>query len=110
MDKPKSGIPPRALYALHIIKHSLTADNDLALKVSNTGSLVVAHHIDDLVNGIMKMETALIDSSLRLEVLREEVKEYSELLDGYPAGLLNEEEKAELHALVEKWRRNDEEG
>lgn len=101
-------VSPRALCALHIIKHSLTADNDLALKVSNTGSLVVAHHIDDLVNAVMRMETELIDNRSRLDLLREEIKEYCELLDGYPVDLLNDEEKAELRALVEKWRKADE--
>ena len=109
MKDKNVSISPRAMYALHILKSKLTADNDLALKATNTGSMVIAHHIDEIVAGIMKLETELLDCRLHLDILREEVKGYRELLDDYTAEMLSDDEKAELRALVEKWREKDKE-
>lgn len=102
-------ISRRALYALIIIKRSLLEDNDLALKVSSTGSIVVAHHIDEIMSGVMRMESDLFDAQMTLKAEKEENKDYRELLGGYTADMLSDEERAKVHALVEEWEKVDEE-
>ena len=107
-DKDVS-ISPRAMYALHILKNKLTADNDLALRASNTGGLVIAHYIDEIVAGAMKLETELLDCRIHLEIYRKSDEAYRELVGDYTPDILTEDEKAELRALVEKWREKDRE-
>lgn len=102
-------ITPRAMYALHILKNKLTADNDLALRTSNTGSLVIAHHLDEVVSGIMRLETELLNCRIHLEIYRKSDEAYRELVGDYTPDILTEDEKAELRALVEKWREKDRE-
>ena len=102
-------ISPRAMYALHILKNKLTADNDLALRASNTGNLVIAHHLDEVVSGIMTLETELLDCRIQLEIYRRADEAYRELVGDYTPDILTEDEKAELRALVEKWREKDRE-
>ena len=68
----KEYIGRRAMYALIIIKRSLLEDNDLAIKVANTGSIVAAHHIDEIMSGIMRMESDLFDCQMKLKSEKEE--------------------------------------
>lgn len=103
----KEYISRRALYALIIIKRRLMADNDLALKVSDTGSMVVAHHIDELMSGIMRMESDLFECQMTLKDEKEENKSYRELLGNYTADMLNDEERAKVRALVAEWEKAD---
>lgn len=100
-------IKPRAMYALHILKEKLIADNDLALRITNTGSLVIAHHLDEIVSGIMMLETELLNCRINLDILREELNGYRETLGDYTVELLSDEEKAELRALIKRWDEKD---
>lgn len=105
----KEYISRRAMYALIIIKRSLLEDNELASKVTNTGSLVAAHHIDEIVSGIMKMETDLFDCQMALKAEKEETEGYRELLGGYTADMLSDEEREKVSALVKEFEKADEE-
>ena len=105
----KEYISRRALYTLIIIKRKLMEDNDLATKVSNSGSLVAAHHIDEIVSGIMKMETDLFDCQMTLKAEKEENEGYQELLGGYTADMLSDEEREKVSALVKEFEKSDEE-
>ena len=105
----KEYIQRRAMYALIIIKRSLLEDTDLATKVANTGSLVAAHHIDEIMSGIMRMETDLFDCQMRLKAEEEENKDYRELLGGYTADMLSDEEREKVSALVKEFEKADEE-
>ena len=105
----KEYIGRRAMYALIIIKRSLLEDNELASKVTNTGSLVAAHHIDEIVSGIMKMETDLFDCQMTLKAEKEENEGYRELLGGYAPDMLSEEEREKVSELVKEWEKTDEE-
>ena len=101
-------IQNRAMYALIIIKRSLLEDNDLASKVANTGSIVAAHHIDEIMSGIMRMESDLFDCQMTLKAEREENKDYRELLGGYTADMLSDEEREKVCALVKEFEKADE--
>lgn len=90
-----------------IIKRALMRDDDLARKVSNTGSAVVAKHIDEIVSGIMRMESDLFDCQMTLKAEKDENNGYRELLGGYTADMLSDEERAKVHALVEEWEKAD---
>ena len=105
----KEYISNRAMYTLIIIKRKLMEDNELASKVTNTGSLVMAHHIDEIVSGIMKMETDLFDCQMTLKAEKEENEGYRELLSGYTADMLSEEEREKVSELVKEWEKTDEE-
>lgn len=104
----KEYIQRRAMYALIIIKRSLLEDNDLAIKVANTGSVVAAHHIDEIVSGIMRMESDLFDCQMTLKAVKEENQGYLELLDGHTADMLSEEEREKVRALVKEFEKADE--
>ena len=99
----------RAMYALIIIKRSLLEDTDLATKVANTGSLVAAHHIDEIMSGIMRMETDLFDCKITLKAEVEENEAYRELLGGYAPDMLSEEEREKVSERVKEWEKTDEE-
>lgn len=105
----KEYIQRRALYALIIIKRSLLEDNDLAIKVANTGSIVAARHIDEILSGIMRMESDLFDCQMTLKAEKEESQGYRELLNGYTADMLSDEEREKVRALVKEWEKADEE-
>ena len=105
----KEYISRRALYTLIIIKRKLMEDNDLALKVSESGSLAVAHHIDEIMCGIMKMETDLYDYKIKLKANVEENEDYMNLLGGYTADMLSDEEREKVSALVKEFEKSDEE-
>lgn len=105
----KEYIQRRAMYALIIIKRSLLEDNDLAIKVANTGSIVAAHHIDEIMSGIMRMESDLFDCQMTLKAEKEENKGYQELLGGYTADMLSDEEREKVSALVKEFEKSDEE-
>lgn len=105
----KEYISRRAMYALIIIKRSLLEDNDLATKVANTGSIVAAHHIDEIMSGIMKMETDLYDYKITLKAKQEENEDYMNLLGGYTADMLSDEEREKVSALVKEFEKSDEE-
>ena len=105
----KEYIGSRAMYALIIIKRSLLEDNDLATKVANTGSIVAAHHIDEIMSGIMRMESDLFDCQMRLKAEVEENKDYLELLGGYTADMLSDEEREKGRALVKEGEKVEEE-
>lgn len=101
-------IPARAISVLLQMKQAMLADNALAIKVSGCGKIAVANYIDDLIAKATKLETLYHDYRESFNREYETVKEYLNLL-GYTPDQLNDEEKAELRALVEKWRKKDEE-
>lgn len=105
----KEYISRRAMNTLIIIKRKLMEDNDLATKVSESGSLVVAHHIDEIMCGIMKMETDLYDYKITLKSKQEENEDYMNLLGGYTADMLSDEEREKVSALVKEFEKSDEE-
>lgn len=90
--KTEIRIPARSISLLVTIKQRLMEDNDLSSKVSDLGKYAVAHHIDDLIINVLELE-----------------RRYHELLDGYSADILGDEEKAEVRALVEKWKAKEDE-
>ena len=105
----KEYISNRAMYTLIIIKRKLMEDNDLASKASESGSLAVAHHIDEIMSGIMRMETDLFDCKIKLKAEVEENEAYRELLGGYAPDMLSEEEREKVSELVKEWEKTDEE-
>lgn len=100
-------ISNRAMYALIIIKRKLLENNDLALEASNSGSMVVAHHIDEIMSGLMRMESDLFDCQMTLKAEKEENEGFRELLGGYTADMLSDGERAKVRALVEEWEKTD---
>ena len=105
----KEYISCRAMYTLIIIKRKLMEDNDLASKVSNSSCLTVAHYIDEIMSGIMRMESDLFDCQMTLKAEKEENKDYQELLGGYTADMLSDEEREKVSALVKEFEKSDEE-
>lgn len=103
-------IPARSISMLLQIKQAFLADNETALKVSNCGNLTAAHYIDDLINTVTRLETDYQDLRMRLEVARMKNEEHCKMLGGYTIEVLTDKEKSELQALVEKWRKADDDG
>lgn len=99
----------RALYALIIIKDKLAENNELSMEVTETGSAVSARHIDSVVSSYMSMESELIELRAKLAAEKEENQMYHELLGDYTPEMLDEDEAAELRALVAKWEATDRE-
>lgn len=105
----KEYISNRAMYTLIIIKRRLMEDNDLGIKVANAGSIVAAHHIDEIMSGIMRMESDLFDCQMKLKSEKEENNDYREMLCGYTADMLSDEEREKVSALVKEFEKSDEE-
>lgn len=101
-------IPARSISMLVQIKQALLADNELAYKVTGCGKFVAARHIDDLITNACKLESLYHDCRANYNLEHERVKEFHKLLGGFEPDILSDEEKAEVTALVEKWRQNDE--
>lgn len=96
-----------ALNAMIVLKRKLLADADLAMKASGCSSIVVAHYIDEIINGVLRTETELIDTRRFLDAQREYVAEYEAMFCDYTVNMLNDARKVELRALVEKWEKED---
>lgn len=107
MDECK--IPARSISMLVQIKQALLADNELAHKVTGCGKFVATHYIDDLIANACKLESLCHDYRANYNLEHERVKEFHKLLGGFEPDILSDEEKAEVAALVEKWRQKDEE-
>ena len=105
----KEYISRRAMYTLIIIKRKLMEDSELATKVSGSGNIVVAHHLDEIMCGIINMETDLYDCQMTLKAEKEENNDYRELLGGYTADMLSDEEREKVSALVKEFEKSDEE-
>lgn len=107
--KTEIRIPARSISLLVTIKQRLMEDNDLSSKVSDLGKYAVAHHIDDLIINVLELERRYHELMDQFAYTKRENDEYSELLDGYSADILGDEEKAEVRALVEKWKAKEDE-
>lgn len=101
-------IPARSIRMLVQIKQFFLCNNEIAMKASNCGNIVVAHHIDDLIESAIKIETAYHNCRISLEIEREENEKYRALFEDYSPDWLTPAEQAEVKALVEKWRKADE--
>ena len=56
----------------------------------------------------MNMETDLYDCQMALKAEKEENKDYRELLGGYTADMLSDEEREKVSELVKEWEKADE--
>lgn len=102
-------IPARSISMLVTIKQQLMADNAMCLKVSGCGKIGMASCIDNLIHKACVLETLYNDYRTSYTLEKEENDAYRDLLGDFTADMLTDDEKAELHALVEKWRQKDEE-
>jgi len=102
-------IPARSISMLISIKHQLLADHDLCEKVTGCGRGVMASAIDNLIAKACAIESRYHDYHTQYKLEKEENDAYRDMLGDFTPDMLTDDEKAELHALVEKWRRKDEE-
>lgn len=100
-------IPPRAISLLVTIRQNLMADNDLSLKVAECGKYAAAKYIDDLIANALALERRFHSIEEQYLCTKMENAEYTELLCGYSADILTDDEKEEVHALVRKWEGSD---
>ena len=100
-------IPPRAISLLVTIKQNLMADNDLSFKVAECGKYAAAGYIDDLIANALALERRFHSIEDQYLCTKMENDEYTELLCGYSADILTDDEKEEVHALVRKWKWSD---
>lgn len=108
MKKDDIRIPARSISLLVTMKQRIMEDNDLSIEVSDCGRYAAAHYIDELIQNSLEMERRYHETMDYYRLEKDENEEYKELLGGYTADLLNEEEKAEVQALVKKWKEKDE--
>lgn len=108
MKKDEIRIPARSISMLVTMKQRIMEDNDLSCKVSDCGKYAAAHYIDELIHNVLELERRYHENLFYYSAVKDENKEYSDLFDGYTPDLLDEEEKAEVQALVKKWREKDE--
>ena len=102
-------IPARGISMLVSIKHQLLADHDLCMEVSGCGRAVMASTIDNLIAKACAIESRYHDCHTQYKLEKEENDAYRDMLGDFTPDMLTDDEKAELHTLVEKWRRKDEE-
>lgn len=100
-------IPTRAISLLVTIKQNLMDDNDLSLKVAEYGKYCAAKYIDDLIANALELERRFHSIEDQYLYTKRENDEYTELLCGYSADILTDDEKEEVHALVRKWKESD---
>ena len=100
-------IPPRAISLLVTIKQNLMADNDLSFKVAECGKYAAAGDIDDLITTALALERRFHIIEEQYLCTKRENDEYTELLCGYSAAMLTDEEKEEVHAIARKWEETD---
>lgn len=100
-------IPPRAISLLVTIKQNLMADNDLSFKVAECGKYAAAGYIDNLITNALALERRFHSIEEQYLCTKRENDEYTELLCGYSADMLTDEEKEEVHAIVRKWEETD---
>ena len=100
-------ILPRAISLLVTIKQNLMADNDLSFKVAECGKYAAAKYIDDLIANALELERRFHEIEEQYLYTKRENAEYAELLCGYSADILTDDEKEEVHALVRKWKEAD---
>ena len=100
-------IPPRAISLLVTIKQNLMDDDDLSLKVAECGKYVAAKYIDDLIANALELERRFHEIEEQYLYTKKENAEYAELLCGYSADILTDDEKEEVHALVRTWKEAD---
>ena len=108
-DKVPLTVALSAKRALLTIKERVLADNDLAMKCSGHGSIGIAQHIDEVIAGVLLLETELQNCRFVLDAYKAESADFHEMLCGYTPEMLNDAEKAELRALIEKWNKASEE-
>lgn len=96
-------IPARSISLLVTIKQNLMDDNDLCMKVTNCGKYAAAGYIDELIINALAIERLFHSITDQHIAVKKENEEYNDLLYGYTADILDDEQKAEVRALVEKW-------
>lgn len=107
MNKPE--LNPRWIHLLLKIKHACMEDNDLSMKATGCGKLAAARYIDELIACAVKLETACEEYFDAMERNEEENTAYYELLEGYTPDLITEAERADVKAMVNKWKEADKE-
>lgn len=107
MNKPN--LNPRWIHLLLTIKHACMEDNDLSMKVTGCGKSAAARYIDELIACAVKLETACEEYFDAMERNEEENTAYYELLEGYTPDMLTEAERADVKAIVNKWKEADKE-
>lgn len=91
------------------IRESLKNDNELSLKVAKCGKFTAMRDINDAIETILRLERNYLIFRSDFEIYKEQCQEYSDFLSGYTPDILEDERKAEVKALVEKWQKEDEE-
>ena len=92
------------------IKQACMEDNDLSAKVCGSGKFVVARYMDDMIACVMELETACEEYFDAMELNKNECQAYYDLLEGFTPDMLNDEQIADVKALVKKWDKADEDG
>lgn len=108
MKKDDIRIPARSISLLVTMKQRLMDDNDLCSRVTDCGKFAAAHYIDELIQNALEIERRYHEIKAQYLITKEENNGFDELLDGYTADILSDEEKAEIHSLVKKWKAKDE--
>ena len=65
--------------------------------------MAAAGYIDELIINALAIERLFHSITDQHIAVKKENEEYNDLLDGYTADILDDEQKAEVRALVEKW-------
>lgn len=106
MRKEEPTISPRAINMLVKLRQEAYKDGE-NFEVLGYGKFALARMIDDFIGNVLELETAYHIATRDLEIERKENEGYSELLGGYTADILNDEEKAKLRAMVAEWKKAD---
>lgn len=99
----------RQISTLAHIRDGLKDDNDLSLKVARSGKFVAMRDLEEVIETLLKLERNYLIFRNDYEIYKEQCQEYSDFLSGYTPDILEDERKAEVKALIEKWQKEDEE-
>ena len=91
------------------IRETLKNDNELSLKVAKCGKFTAMRDINDAIETILRLERNYLIFRSDCEIYKEQCREYSDFLGGFTPDILEDERKAEVKALIEKWQKEDEE-
>lgn len=100
---------PRQISTLMHIRENLKDDNELSLKVARSSKFTAIRDINDVIETLLTLERNYLIFRSDCEIYKEACREYSDFLGGFTPDILEDERKAEVKALIEKWQKEDEE-
>lgn len=110
MEETGKSNAPRAIFMLLDLKQYAIAnkDNKIWTDAVGCGAFVMARLIDTLVDDYNRTKTSLAETENMRRIYYESCQEWQSIGFDYDPSEYGEERQAELKALAEKWRKEDE--